>query len=120
MGFLTNNSAFVEPTTEGHSNRLNDYVRNFKRIRDELNCKIKDIELQLKAELLRPLGKLVDEKTREMKEFLDNAPNASEGLAIDGPSASLLVPISEVVGEEAVRNKIWACLMQREMSKIGV
>ncbi|TYH74549.1 hypothetical protein ES332_D05G406500v1 [Gossypium tomentosum] len=140
--------------------KLNYYVRNFKRIRDELNCKMEDIELQLKAELLRPLGKLpkkgvenwlkavkemireaqvvenkvsngryfcracngklVDEKTREMKEFLDNAPNASEGLAIDGPSAGLPLPTSELVGEEAVRNEIWACLMQEEVSKIGV
>ncbi|KHG19447.1 hypothetical protein F383_24875 [Gossypium arboreum] len=140
--------------------KLNGYVRNFKRIRDELNCKMKDIELQLKAELLRPLGKipkqgvenwlkdvkemireaqvvenkvsngryicracsgkLVDEKTREMKEFLDKAPNASEGLAIDGPSAGLPLPTSELVGDEAVRNEIWACLMQEEVSKIGV
>ncbi|KAB2086496.1 hypothetical protein ES319_A04G036200v1 [Gossypium barbadense] len=140
--------------------KLNDYVRNFKRIRDELNCKKEDIELQLKSELLRPLGmipkkgvenwlkaakemireaqvvenkvsngrylcracngKLVDEKTREMKEFLDKAPNASEGLAMDGPSAGLPLPTSELVGEEAVRNEIWACLMQEEVSKIGV
>ncbi|TYI84913.1 hypothetical protein E1A91_D05G400600v1 [Gossypium mustelinum] len=140
--------------------KLNDYVRNFKRIRDELNCKMEDIELQLKAELLRPLGKipkkgvenwfkavkemireaqvvenkvsngrylcracngkLVDEKTREMKEFLDNAPNASEGLAMDGPSAGLPLPTLELVGEEAARNEIWACLMQEEVSKIGV
>ncbi|KAK8300509.1 hypothetical protein V6Z11_D05G390100 [Gossypium hirsutum] len=120
---------------------------------------MEDVELQLKAELLRPLGKipkkgvenwlkdvkkmireaqvenkvsngrylcracngkLVDEKTREMKEFLDNAPNASEGLAMDGPSAGLPLPTSELVGEEAVRNEIWACLMQEEVSKIGV
>ncbi|XP_012441379.2 probable disease resistance protein At1g61300 [Gossypium raimondii] len=140
--------------------KLNDYVRNFKRMRDELNCKMEDIELQLKAELLRPLGKipkkgveiwlkavkemireaqvvenkvsngrylcracngkLVDEKTGEMKKFLDNAPNASEGLATDGPSAGLPLPTSELVGEEAVRNEIWACLMQEEVSKIGV
>ncbi|TYG71614.1 hypothetical protein ES288_D05G411200v1 [Gossypium darwinii] len=140
--------------------KLNDYVRNFKRIRDELNCKMEDIELQLKAELLRPLGKipkkgvenwlkavkemireaqvvenkvsngrylcrtcngkLVDEKIREMKEFLNSAPNASEGLAMDGPSAGLPLPTSELVGEEAVRNEIWACLMQEEVSKIGV
>ncbi|XP_016683948.2 disease resistance protein At4g27190 [Gossypium hirsutum] len=140
--------------------KLNDYVRNFKRIRDELNCKMEDIELQLKAELLRPLGKipkkgvenwfkavkemireaqvvenkvsngrylcracngkLVDEKTREMKEFLDNAPNAPEGLAMDGPSAGLPLPTLELVGEEAARNEIWACLMQEEVSKIGV
>ncbi|TYG71697.1 hypothetical protein ES288_D05G418800v1 [Gossypium darwinii] len=140
--------------------KLNNYVRNFKRIRDELNCKMEDIELQLKAELLRPLGKipkkgvenwlkavkemmreaqvvenkvsngryfcrackgkLVDEKTREMKEFLDNASNASEGLAMDGPSAGLPLETSELVGEEAVRKEIWACLMQEEVSKIGV
>ncbi|KAG8492321.1 hypothetical protein CXB51_009804 [Gossypium anomalum] len=140
--------------------KLNDYVRNFKRMRDELNCKMEDIELQLKAELLRPLGKipkkgvenwlkavkemireaqvvenkvsngrylcracngkLVDEKTREMKEFLDNAPNASEGLAMNGPSAGLPLPTSELVGEEDARNEIWACLMQKEVSKIGV
>ncbi|TYI84850.1 hypothetical protein E1A91_D05G395200v1 [Gossypium mustelinum] len=140
--------------------KLNDYVRNFKRMRDELNCKMEDIELQLKAELLRPLGKipkkgvenwlkavkemireaqvvenkvgngrylcracngkLVDEKTREMKEFLDNAPNASEGLAMDGPSAGLPLPTSELVGEEAVRNEIWACLMLEEVSKMGI
>ncbi|KAH1063499.1 hypothetical protein J1N35_028486, partial [Gossypium stocksii] len=139
--------------------KLNDYVRNFKRMRDELNCKMEDIELQLKAELLRPLGKipkkgaenwlkdvkemireaqvfenkvsngrylcracngkLVDKKTREMKEFLDKAPNASEGLAIDGPSAGLPLPTSELVGEQVVRNEVWACLMQEEVSKIG-
>ncbi|KAG4149750.1 hypothetical protein ERO13_D05G352900v2 [Gossypium hirsutum] len=140
--------------------KLNDYVRNFKRMRDELNCKMEDIELQLKAELLRPLGKipkkgveiwlkavkemireaevvenkvsngrylcracngkLVDEKTREMKEFLDKAPNASECLAINGPGAGLPLPTSELVGEEAVRNEIWACLVQEKVSKIGV
>ncbi|KAK8300523.1 hypothetical protein V6Z12_D05G395600 [Gossypium hirsutum] len=65
-------------------------------------------------------GKLVDEKTGEMKGFLDKAPNASEGLAIDGPSAGLPLPTSELVGEEAVRNEIWACLMQEKVSKIGV
>ncbi|KAG8492346.1 hypothetical protein CXB51_009666 [Gossypium anomalum] len=140
--------------------KMNDYVRNFKRMRDELNCKMEDIELQLKAELLCPLwkipkkgvenwlkdvkemireaqvvenevrngrylcracnGKLVDEKTREMKGFLDKAPNASEGLAMDGPSAGLPLPTSELVGEETVRNEIWACLMQEEVSNIGV
>ncbi|TYJ39076.1 hypothetical protein E1A91_A04G041100v1 [Gossypium mustelinum] len=134
--------------------KLNDYVRNFGRIRDELNCKMKDIELQLKAELLSPSGKipkqgvenwlkdvkemiaeaqdvenkvsnrrylcrawngkLVDEKTREMKEFLDKAPNASEALAMDGPSGGLPLPTSELVGEEAARKEIWACLMQEE------
>ncbi|XP_052486156.1 probable disease resistance protein At4g27220 isoform X2 [Gossypium raimondii] len=140
--------------------KLNDYVRNFKRIRDELNCKMEDIELQLKAELLRPLGKipkkgvgnwlkdakemireaqvvenkvsngrylcracngkLVDEKSREMQEYLDKASKASEGLAMDGPSAGLPLETSELVGEEAVRKEIWACLMQEEVSKIGV
>ncbi|KAB1670080.1 hypothetical protein ES319_1Z201200v1 [Gossypium barbadense] len=140
--------------------KMNDYVRKFKRMRDELNCKMEDIELQLKAELLRPLGnipkkgvenwlkdakemiteaqdvenkvrngrylcrawngKLVDEKTREMKEFLDKAPNASEGLAMDGPSGGLPLPTSELVGEEAAKKEIWACLMQKEVKKIGV
>ncbi|KAK5834129.1 hypothetical protein PVK06_018003 [Gossypium arboreum] len=57
-------------------------------------------------------GKLVDEKTREMKEFLDKAPNASEALAMDGPSAGLPLPTSELVGEEAAIKEIWACLMQ--------
>ncbi|PPD70892.1 hypothetical protein GOBAR_DD32233 [Gossypium barbadense] len=116
--------------------KLNDYVRNFKRIRDELNCKMEDIELQLKAELLRPLGKipkqgvenwlkavkemireaqvvenkvsngrylcracngkLVDEKTREMKGFLDKAPNPSEGLAMDGPMRDMVLSITRM------------------------
>ncbi|PPD91753.1 hypothetical protein GOBAR_DD11292 [Gossypium barbadense] len=140
--------------------KLNDYVRNFGRIRDELNCKMADIELQLKAELLSPggkipkqgvenwlkgakemiaeaqdveikvrngrylcrawNGKLVDEKTREMKEFLDKAPNASEALAMDGPSAGLPLPTSKLVGEEAARKEIWACLMQEEVKKMGL
>ncbi|TYI84853.1 hypothetical protein E1A91_D05G395500v1 [Gossypium mustelinum] len=65
-------------------------------------------------------GKLVDETTLEMKGFLDKAPNASEGLAIDGPSAGLPLPTSELVEEEAVKNEIWACLMQEEVSKIGI
>ncbi|KAG8492336.1 hypothetical protein CXB51_009824 [Gossypium anomalum] len=140
--------------------KMNDYVRDFKRMRNELNCKMEDIEMQLQAEL-RPLGKkipkkgvenwlndvkemireaqvvenkvrngrylcracngkLVDEKTREMKGFLDKAPNASEGFAIDGPSAGLPLPTSELVGEEAVKKEIWACLMEEEVSNIGV
>ncbi|MFQ6641813.1 hypothetical protein Gotur_016409 [Gossypium turneri] len=65
-------------------------------------------------------GKLVDEKAREMKEFLDKAPNASEALAMGGPSGGLPLPTSELVGEEAVRKEIWECLMQEEVSKIGV
>ncbi|KHG20875.1 hypothetical protein F383_27751 [Gossypium arboreum] len=65
-------------------------------------------------------GKLVDEWTREMKERLDNAPDASEGLAMDGPSGELPLPISEIVGQESVRKEIWACLMQEEVSKTGV
>ncbi|TYJ39081.1 hypothetical protein E1A91_A04G041500v1 [Gossypium mustelinum] len=116
---------------------LNDYVRNFGRIRDELNCKMKDIELQLKAELLSPRGTIPKQEVEnwlkdakemiaeaqdvenkvsngrylcQMKEFLDKAPNASEALAMDGPS----------VGEEAARKEIWACLMQEEVKKIGV
>ncbi|KAL1102793.1 hypothetical protein V6Z11_D05G390600 [Gossypium hirsutum] len=140
--------------------KLNDYVRNFERIRDELHCKMEDVEMQLKAELLSPggkipkqgvenwlkdtkemiaeaqdvenkvrngrylcrawNGKLVDEKTREMKEFLDKALNASEGLAMVGPSVGLPLPTSELVGEEAAREEIWACLMQKELKKIGV
>ncbi|TYG71711.1 hypothetical protein ES288_D05G419900v1 [Gossypium darwinii] len=140
--------------------KLNDYVINYGRIRDDLNCKKKDIELQLKAELLSPggkkpkqgvenwlkdaeemiaeaqdvenqvrngrylcrawNGKLVDEKTREMKELLGKAPNASEALAMDRPRAGLPLLTAELVGEGAVRNEIWACLMQEKVSKIGI
>nr|KJB61819.1 hypothetical protein B456_009G383200 [Gossypium raimondii] len=39
---------------------------------------------------------------------------------MDGPSAGLPLPTSELVGEEPVRNEIWACLMQEEVRKIGV
>ncbi|KAK8559859.1 hypothetical protein V6N13_016592 [Hibiscus sabdariffa] len=144
----------------GYHRNINDHVRNFNRIKDELNCKMEDIELQLKAELLHPLGKipkkgvqnwldkakamiveaqgvenkvcngrylcrarngkLVEEKTREMQTFLDKAPNASETLVIDGPSAGLPLPTSELVGGKAVREEIWQCLMQEEVSMIGV
>ncbi|KAL4309872.1 hypothetical protein GQ457_01G047680 [Hibiscus cannabinus] len=140
--------------------KLNDYVRHFNRIRDELKSKMEDIELQLKAELLHPLGKmpkkgvqnwldkakvmiveahgvenkvsngrylcrtcngkLVDDKTREMQTFLDKAPNTSETLVIDGPSIGLPLPTSELVGGKAVREEIWQCLMQEEVSMIGV
>ncbi|MBA0660939.1 hypothetical protein Goklo_012877 [Gossypium klotzschianum] len=140
--------------------KLNDYVRNFKRIRDELNSKMEDIELQLKAELLHCVGKipkkevenwlgkvkvmimeaqhvenkvsngrylcracngkLVDRKIQEMQTFLDKAPNISESLLIEGPSVGLPLPTSELVGEKAVRDEIWQCLMQEEMGKIGV
>ncbi|KAK8559920.1 hypothetical protein V6N13_016652 [Hibiscus sabdariffa] len=139
--------------------KLNDYVRNLKRIGDELNGKMKDIELQLKAELLQVgkvrkveveiwmknvkavigeaqdvetkvsngrylcracNGKLVDEKTQEMQTLLDKAPNASGTLAIDGPNVGLPLPTSELVGEKAVRDEIWQCLMREEVSMIGV
>ncbi|PPD74722.1 hypothetical protein GOBAR_DD28352 [Gossypium barbadense] len=130
--------------------KLNDYVRNFGRNRDELNCKMEDIEMgkipkqgvenwlkdakKMIAEARdvknqvrngRYLchawnGKLVDEKTREIKEFLNKAPNASEALTMDGPSVGLPLPTSELVGEEAARKEIWACLMQEEVKHIGV
>ncbi|KAK5834228.1 hypothetical protein PVK06_018103 [Gossypium arboreum] len=140
--------------------KLNDYVRNFKRIRDELSSKMEDIELQLKAELLHCVGKipkkevenwigkvkvmimeaqdvenkvsngrylcracngkLVDRKIQEMQTFLDKAPNVSDSLVIDGPNVGLPLPTSELVGEKAVRDEIWQCLMQEEVGKIGV
>ncbi|MBA0570782.1 hypothetical protein Golob_004392 [Gossypium lobatum] len=140
--------------------KLNYYVRNFKIIRDELGSQMEDIELQLKAELLHPMGKipkkgvenwlakvkvmikeaqdventvtngryvcrawngkLVDKKTREMKKLLDKVPNAFGSLVIDGPSVGLPLPTSELVGEKAVKDEIWQCLMQEEVSKIGV
>ncbi|TYI84944.1 hypothetical protein E1A91_D05G403100v1 [Gossypium mustelinum] len=57
--------------------KLNDYVRNFKRMRDELNCKMEDIELQLKAELLRPPGKIpkkgVENWLKAVKEMIKEA-----------------------------------------------
>ncbi|TXG74748.1 hypothetical protein ES288_1Z014100v1 [Gossypium darwinii] len=57
--------------------KLNDYVINFKRIRDELNCNMEDIELQLKAELLRPLGKIpkkgVENWLKAVKEMIREA-----------------------------------------------
>ncbi|KAK9014909.1 hypothetical protein V6N11_006047 [Hibiscus sabdariffa] len=140
--------------------KLNDYVRNFNSIRDKLNSKMEDIELQLKAELLHPVGKipkkgvqnwlekvkamigealdvetkvsngrylcrarngkLVDEKTREMQTILDDAPNVSESLVIDGPHVGFPLPTSELVGEKAVRDEIWKCLRQEEVSMIGI
>ncbi|TYH74590.1 hypothetical protein ES332_D05G410100v1 [Gossypium tomentosum] len=39
---------------------------------------------------------------------------------MDAPTVGLPLPTSELVGEQAVRNEIWACLMQEEVSKIGV
>ncbi|KAK8634189.1 hypothetical protein V6N13_015017 [Hibiscus sabdariffa] len=144
----------------GYHRNHDDYVRKFKSIRDELKCKTEDMELQLKAELLHPLGKipkkgvhnwlekakamiveaqgvenkvcngrylcrarngkLVEEKTGEMQTFLDKSPNASESLVIDGPNVGFPLPTSELVGEKAVRDEIWKCLMQEEVSKIGV
>ncbi|MFQ6641128.1 hypothetical protein Gotur_014779, partial [Gossypium turneri] len=140
--------------------KLNNYVRNLKRIRDELNSQMEDIEMLLKAELLHHVGKipkkgvenwlenvkmmireardvenkvgngryfcracngkLVDKMTREMQKFLDKAPNLSQSLVIDGPSGGLPLLTSELVGEEAVREEIWSCLMQEDVSKIGV
>ncbi|PPD84811.1 hypothetical protein GOBAR_DD18254 [Gossypium barbadense] len=109
--------------------KLNDYVRNFERIRDELHyakemiAEAQDVENKVRngRYLCRAWnGKLVDEKTREMKEFLDKALNASEGLAMVGPSTGLPLPTSELVGEEAAKEEIWACLMQKELKKIGV
>ncbi|XP_016700126.1 disease resistance protein At4g27190 [Gossypium hirsutum] len=134
--------------------KLNYYVRNFKIIRDELGSQMEDIELQLKAELLHPMGKipkkgvenwlakvkvmikeaqdvenivtsgryvcrawngkLVDKKTREMKKLLHKVPNALGSLVIDGPSVGLPLPTSELVGEKAVKDEIWQCLMQEE------
>ncbi|PPD84808.1 hypothetical protein GOBAR_DD18251 [Gossypium barbadense] len=113
--------------------KLNDYVRNFKRMRDELNCKMEDIELQLKAELLRPLGKIpkkgVEIWLKAVKEMIREA-EVVENKVSNGrylcrackreAGAGLPLPTSELVGEEAVRNEIWACLVQEKVSKIGV
>ncbi|KAE8662612.1 hypothetical protein F3Y22_tig00113279pilonHSYRG00088 [Hibiscus syriacus] len=91
---------------------FNDYVRNFKRIIDELNSKMKDIELQLKAELLQVgkvpkegiknwlenvkamIGEAQDVETKEYK-----APNASENLVIGSPNVGLYLPTSELVDD---------------------
>ncbi|MBA0660503.1 hypothetical protein Goklo_012514, partial [Gossypium klotzschianum] len=140
--------------------KLNNYLRNLKRIRDELNSQMEDIEMLLKAELLHHVGKipkkgvenwlenvkmmireaqnvenkvgnggylcracngkLVDKMTRGLQKFLDKAPNLSQSLVIDGPSGGLPLLTSELVGEEAVREEIWSCLMQEQVSKIGV
>ncbi|KAK8630006.1 hypothetical protein V6N13_078820 [Hibiscus sabdariffa] len=144
----------------GYHRNHDDYVRKFKSIRDELKCKTEDMELQLKAELFHPLGKitkkgvqnwlekakamiveakgvenkvcngrylcrarngkLVEEKTVEIQTLLDKAPNASESLVIDSPNVGFPLPTSELVGEKAVRDEIWKCLMEEEVSKIGV
>ncbi|KAG8492347.1 hypothetical protein CXB51_009667 [Gossypium anomalum] len=57
--------------------KLNDYMRNFKRMREKLNCKMEDIELQLKAELLRPLGKIpkkeVENWLKDVKKMIREA-----------------------------------------------
>ncbi|XP_052486420.1 probable disease resistance protein At5g43730 [Gossypium raimondii] len=98
-------------------------VENWLKDAKEMIAEAQDVENKVRngRYLCRAWnGKLVDEKTREMKEFLDKAPNASEALAMDGPSGGLPLPTSELVGEGAARKEIWACLMQEEVKKIGV
>ncbi|XVF78288.1 hypothetical protein PTKIN_Ptkin14bG0119700 [Pterospermum kingtungense] len=66
------------------------------------------------------LGKVVDEKTQAMQAILDKAPTVTESLVIDGPIVGMPLPTSELIGEKAVRDQIWSCLMQEDVSKIGV
>ncbi|GKU97745.1 hypothetical protein SLEP1_g10843 [Rubroshorea leprosula] len=66
------------------------------------------------------LGKLVKEKTQEMKLLCDKG-NSLQIVVLDDPSSSI-VPLatSELVGEEYVKEKIWSYLEGDQVNKIGV
>ncbi|GKV51853.1 hypothetical protein SLEP1_g58477 [Rubroshorea leprosula] len=66
------------------------------------------------------LGKLLEDKTQEMKLLWDKG-NSLQILVLDDPSSSIVpLPTSELVGEEDVKEKIWSYLEDDQVNKIGV
>ncbi|KAJ0007412.1 hypothetical protein Pint_30385 [Pistacia integerrima] len=100
---------------------VNNWLQNTKRINEES----KDIERQfnkVKYFSRAHLGKLVDEKIKEVKKHHQNG--AFESLVIDAPPTTRVVlPTTTLVGEtttEKNMNEIWELLMGDEVMKIGV
>ncbi|KAJ0007187.1 hypothetical protein Pint_30406 [Pistacia integerrima] len=100
---------------------VNNWLQNTKRINEEAE----DIERQVnKVEYFSRghLGKLVDEKIKEVKDHHQNG--AFESLVIDAPqTAGLVLPTTTLVGETTAKknmNEIWELLMGDEVMKIGV
>ncbi|GLT28912.1 hypothetical protein SLA2020_038140 [Shorea laevis] len=65
------------------------------------------------------LGKLVDEKTQEIKLLFDKG-NFLSVVVYDPSSSRVSLPTSELVGEEDVKTEIWSCLEGDQVNKIGV
>ncbi|KAJ0007895.1 hypothetical protein Pint_30413 [Pistacia integerrima] len=100
---------------------VNNWLRNTERINEE----VKDIERQVnmvKYFSRARLGKLVDEKIKEVKEHNQNG--AFESFVVDAPpTAGVVLPTTILVGEttaEKNMNQIWELLMGDEVMKIGV
>ncbi|GLT94924.1 hypothetical protein SLE2022_126350 [Rubroshorea leprosula] len=65
------------------------------------------------------LGKLVEEKTQEMKLIYDKG--NFKDVVVNVPSSAIVpLPMSELVGEEEVTEKIWSYLEGDQVNKIGV
>ncbi|XP_024034218.1 probable disease resistance protein At4g27220 [Citrus clementina] len=66
------------------------------------------------------LGKLIDEKIKELIEVYDQG-SFPTSLVIDPPSnVGQLIPTQELVGEATVKEKVWGHLMGGTVCKIGV
>ncbi|KAJ0007297.1 hypothetical protein Pint_30382 [Pistacia integerrima] len=100
---------------------VNNWLQNTERINEE----VEDIERQVnkvKYFSRAHLGKLVDEKIKEVKEHHQNG--AFESLVIDAPlTTGVVLPTTTLEGETTAKqnmNEIWELLMGDEVMKIGV
>ncbi|KAJ0007193.1 hypothetical protein Pint_30409 [Pistacia integerrima] len=100
---------------------VNNWLQNTERINEE----VEDIERQVKKVKCFSracLGKLVDEKIKEVKEHHQNG--AFESLVIDAPpTTGVVLSTTTLEGETTTKknmNEIWELLMGDEVMKIGV
>ncbi|KAK1584030.1 hypothetical protein Q3G72_029221 [Acer saccharum] len=98
-------------------------VENWLKKVEKITGEIQSLEVEVgKVKYLSRafLGKRVYEKIEETAKIYDEG-SFSESLVIDAPSNSgMALPTPELVGEAAVKEKIWQYLMGDNLCKIGV
>ncbi|KAA8548711.1 hypothetical protein F0562_000395 [Nyssa sinensis] len=101
---------------------VENWLENVERINSETQA-IEQRVAKVNKLLRARLGKLVDEKIREVKEFHQKG-SSFIALVIDAPlSGGLTLPVMEISSSTSLErniNRIWEYLMDEEIRKIGV
>ncbi|KAA8548710.1 hypothetical protein F0562_000394 [Nyssa sinensis] len=101
---------------------VENWLKNVERINSETQA-IEQRVAKVNKLLRARLGKLVDEKIREVKEFYQKG-SSFVTLVIDAPlSSGLKLPVTEISSSTSLErniNQIWEYLMDEDIRKIGV